>query len=649
MLTDAFAARECVRAPRRISQDWIIDESWWGDSDLAQDDWSEAAAEETREPDVLHAVAPNVAVAGFKCADAAPHRELRVYLGASTYLLVPVEHACSSDAAGPTSLDRSTELTEEALVVARNPPHTIVRASLERVHFLKAHARDVIVAQALLGIAQLEWEAYLVLLTNSQAVTRLPQGELRRVTDAKILPIGIDNVGVHWHTGAVLSSPHATMQPAGAAASDWASLLAKRSFMLRSFKDLLKSGWLLFSWDFDCSRNQQTLASFVQRDRQQQTSTHVPGTKAMHPSSKPRNGAGDWSTILKEEERPIEGRGEGEEREAGRSGGGQDSSSRARGKEWCEKGWSKRGREWCEKEGRKRGWDMRFVWNATWLEPLLYSAQEQTSLSRWLLPLIYGFGESVMCHIDKVDVELVLIARRSCKRAGVRFCRRGVDAEGNVANFVETEQIVQLSNIVSSFVCIRGSIPLFWKQDMNDWTQLKPKLSVASNEPVSTSMPSSSTPCTTGFGAWACDIGAAAKALPRAYCDSHVESEAKLLATAHARCDKVVSCADASDATDESVASSAARTLETGAAPAAAIQTTSVASAAASDVPLGDAAGVGRGAAVVGGMGMAFQGAKEGGGKEGGKLRLNRHDVGLARHFDELRALYGEVLVLVSS
>ena len=40
------------------------------------------------------------------------------------------------------------------------------------------------------------------------------------------------------------------------------------------------------------------------------------------------------------------------------------------------------------------------------------------------------------------QVELVLVARRSRKRAGVRYSRRGVDAEGNVANFAETEQII---------------------------------------------------------------------------------------------------------------------------------------------------------------------------------------------------------------
>ncbi|KAH9642854.1 hypothetical protein HF086_011901, partial [Spodoptera exigua] len=57
-----------------------------------------------------------------------------------------------------------------------------------------------------------------------------------------------------------------------------------------------------------------------------------------------------------------------------------------------------------------------------------------------------------------------LVSRRSVDRAGTRFFMRGVDAQGNVANFVETEQIVERGGEKSSFVQTRGSIPLFWSQ-----------------------------------------------------------------------------------------------------------------------------------------------------------------------------------------
>ncbi|EFX01383.1 phosphoinositide phosphatase [Grosmannia clavigera kw1407] len=74
--------------------------------------------------------------------------------------------------------------------------------------------------------------------------------------------------------------------------------------------------------------------------------------------------------------------------------------------------------------------------------------------------------------------DITLISRRSVKRAGLRYLRRGVDEDGNVANAVETEQILspsagyQVQAVVPStpdhkaysFVQIRGSIPLFFTQ-----------------------------------------------------------------------------------------------------------------------------------------------------------------------------------------
>ena len=67
------------------------------------------------------------------------------------------------------------------------------------------------------------------------------------------------------------------------------------------------------------------------------------------------------------------------------------------------------------------------------------------------------------------DFLLTLISRRSIKRAGLRYLRRGIDDEGNVANSVETEQILSSAtwdtkDKTFSFMQIRGSIPLFFSQ-----------------------------------------------------------------------------------------------------------------------------------------------------------------------------------------
>ena len=67
------------------------------------------------------------------------------------------------------------------------------------------------------------------------------------------------------------------------------------------------------------------------------------------------------------------------------------------------------------------------------------------------------------------DLLLTLISRRSIKRAGLRYLRRGVDDEGSVANSVETEQVLSRqdwdpTSKTFSLVQIRGSIPLFFSQ-----------------------------------------------------------------------------------------------------------------------------------------------------------------------------------------
>ncbi|KAL2127260.1 hypothetical protein VTI74DRAFT_11009 [Chaetomium olivicolor] len=67
--------------------------------------------------------------------------------------------------------------------------------------------------------------------------------------------------------------------------------------------------------------------------------------------------------------------------------------------------------------------------------------------------------------------DITVISRRSVKRAGLRYLRRGIDEDGNVANSVESEQILSPveatwdpSAKVYSFVQTRGSFPLFFTQ-----------------------------------------------------------------------------------------------------------------------------------------------------------------------------------------
>ena len=56
------------------------------------------------------------------------------------------------------------------------------------------------------------------------------------------------------------------------------------------------------------------------------------------------------------------------------------------------------------------------------------------------------------CNIKGQLFKYTLLSRRSCFRAGTRYYVRGLDAEGHVANFVETEQILEYGTVKCSFV-----------------------------------------------------------------------------------------------------------------------------------------------------------------------------------------------------
>ena len=62
-------------------------------------------------------------------------------------------------------------------------------------------------------------------------------------------------------------------------------------------------------------------------------------------------------------------------------------------------------------------------------------------------------------------VKIGCLSRRQCKRGGTRLNARGIDDSGYVGNFVETESFIIISKELKIFTQIRGSIPLFWKQE----------------------------------------------------------------------------------------------------------------------------------------------------------------------------------------
>ncbi len=139
--------------------------------------------------------------------------------------------------------------------------------------------------------------------------------------------------------------------------------------------------------------------------------------------------------------------------------------------------------------------DDRFFWNRHLQSRLIdfatqSSSREEKDISPFILPCLYGFLEIKKAAINGRSFTFGLIARRSRFRAGTRYFSRGIDKEGHVSNFNETEQFVLLDPASSSstsasegsgairmsYVQTRGSVPVYWAEVNN--LRYKPDLLV---------------------------------------------------------------------------------------------------------------------------------------------------------------------------
>ncbi|EEP82942.1 conserved hypothetical protein [Uncinocarpus reesii 1704] len=125
--------------------------------------------------------------------------------------------------------------------------------------------------------------------------------------------------------------------------------------------------------------------------------------------------------------------------------------------------------------------DEDFLWNSYMIGPLLQFRNKLADHERNLLDstqiltsVIRGFVQSMTIPASSpllgtsrshLPSTLTLISRLSSRRAGTRFNSRGIDDDGRVSNFVETETVLWIPpGITFSYIQVRGSIPIFWEQ-----------------------------------------------------------------------------------------------------------------------------------------------------------------------------------------
>ncbi|KAJ7961219.1 Phosphoinositide phosphatase [Quillaja saponaria] len=119
--------------------------------------------------------------------------------------------------------------------------------------------------------------------------------------------------------------------------------------------------------------------------------------------------------------------------------------------------------------------DPRFVWNRNLLEDLI-----ECKLDGFIIPLLQGSFQTAQVKPKNSLATITLISRTCTRRLGTRMWRRGANLEGDTANFIETEQLLELEGFRSSLLQVRGSIPLLWEQIVD--LSYKPHLRIINHE-----------------------------------------------------------------------------------------------------------------------------------------------------------------------
>jgi hypothetical protein len=149
--------------------------------------------------------------------------------------------------------------------------------------------------------------------------------------------------------------------------------------------------------------------------------------------------------------------------------------------------------------------DDRFFWNRFIQSDLINyrlgkgarfgQGREQPGADAFILPVMFGMLEIRNTSVKGTPFTYIITSRRSRFRGGTRYLSRGLDDEGHVSNFNETEQTIILNDDASkgpvsyegdsgmqyeklranlgkeaqvlSYVQTRGSVPVFWAEVNN--------------------------------------------------------------------------------------------------------------------------------------------------------------------------------------
>ncbi|ODV93374.1 hypothetical protein PACTADRAFT_51972 [Pachysolen tannophilus NRRL Y-2460] len=132
----------------------------------------------------------------------------------------------------------------------------------------------------------------------------------------------------------------------------------------------------------------------------------------------------------------------------------------------------------CQERGTKKGftvieknYDFKFMWNSFMNDELIEFRNRLSKLERksfdeseFLTTIIRGFVKTVNTTLGiECEALLTIISKQSCRRKGSLYGPWGLDDDGNVANFMETECVLYFEKFCFAYTQVRGNIPVFWE------------------------------------------------------------------------------------------------------------------------------------------------------------------------------------------
>lgn len=115
-------------------------------------------------------------------------------------------------------------------------------------------------------------------------------------------------------------------------------------------------------------------------------------------------------------------------------------------------------------------YEHRYLWNGRMIQELLkfrkrVMQEERDGLdgSEFLTFLIRGFVKTLNVTVDDEESLLTVISRVSSAKSTGPFGQTGVDDEGHVCNYIESELLLYNKNHYFSYVQVRGNVPVFYE------------------------------------------------------------------------------------------------------------------------------------------------------------------------------------------